>query len=271
MSLAILMPCHNEADSLAQALNRLLLQTTKLDRNDIVVICDRCTDQTEAIARTFGATVLVKNWTKYDADSIFTKPMRIAETLNFGLANLPNEVKYVLTFSPDGYMSSGYLEEALSILEHDSSIVMVGHAKSETPTYVRGMGMVIRRSYIRSKFGGYFPEAPAQDTYLLLKTLESNDRIARLRNNYLVHSRERWQPMDILIRAHDMARLGYTFVFAVGVSLRNKKPLAGIVLALAFIVFYFTRKKLSTQPFLSAWQKDRMRRWITRKGRREPF
>ncbi len=256
------MPCHNEEKNLGAALERLLTQTVEPSPRDILVICDRCTDRTAEIARNFGARVIVKNWTKYAPNSIFTKPLRIAETLNVGLRVLDRGAKYVMTFSPDGYISDGYIEEALGILESNPSVGIAGHAKADVPTYVRGMGMVIRRSYIDTKFGGLFPETPAQDTYFSLKTLEEKEGIVRLTRNYLVHSRDMWGVKDTLLRAHDMARLGYTFVFAVGVPLRARKPHLAIIIALAFIIFYFTKKKLSTQPFLSAWQKQRMKRWI---------
>ena len=53
----VLIPAHNEEDSIGNVLNALLTQTRVPDR--IVVIADNCTDKTEQIARRFrGVTVM---------------------------------------------------------------------------------------------------------------------------------------------------------------------------------------------------------------------
>jgi biofilm PGA synthesis N-glycosyltransferase PgaC len=55
--LLVLIPAHNEEDSIGNVLNALLTQTRVPDR--IVLIADNCTDKTEAIARRFrGVTVM---------------------------------------------------------------------------------------------------------------------------------------------------------------------------------------------------------------------
>ncbi|NJM57091.1 MAG: glycosyltransferase [Synechococcales cyanobacterium RU_4_20] len=55
-SLAVLMPAHNEAAGIAAVLGQLLPQLRQTDR--LVVVADNCTDETAAIARACGATVL---------------------------------------------------------------------------------------------------------------------------------------------------------------------------------------------------------------------
>lgn len=56
-SLVALLPAHNEQANIAAALGSLREQTAPPDR--IIVIADNCTDDTEAIARSLGAEVLV--------------------------------------------------------------------------------------------------------------------------------------------------------------------------------------------------------------------
>lgn len=51
-----LIPAHNEEASIAATIQSLLAQTRPPDR--IVVMCDRCTDQTAAIAARFGVSVM---------------------------------------------------------------------------------------------------------------------------------------------------------------------------------------------------------------------
>jgi len=52
----VLVPAHNEAAEISLALKALLLQLTAQDR--LVVIADNCDDETAAVARGFGTTVL---------------------------------------------------------------------------------------------------------------------------------------------------------------------------------------------------------------------
>ena len=54
--IAVLIPAHNEALTIAQTLNSLMPQLTPDDR--IVVVADNCTDSTAEIARQFDVTVL---------------------------------------------------------------------------------------------------------------------------------------------------------------------------------------------------------------------
>lgn len=54
--LAILVPAHNEALTIAPILSKLLAQLAPADR--LIVIADNCTDDTAAVARSAGATVI---------------------------------------------------------------------------------------------------------------------------------------------------------------------------------------------------------------------
>jgi cellulose synthase/poly-beta-1,6-N-acetylglucosamine synthase-like glycosyltransferase len=56
LKIAVLVPAHNEAEGIAQTIQTLLPQLTEGDR--LIVIADNCTDNTAAIARQAGATVI---------------------------------------------------------------------------------------------------------------------------------------------------------------------------------------------------------------------
>ncbi len=55
-TVAVLVPAHNEASGIGATLETLLPQVTSQDR--LIVIADNCSDETAAIARTAGATVI---------------------------------------------------------------------------------------------------------------------------------------------------------------------------------------------------------------------
>jgi poly-beta-1,6-N-acetyl-D-glucosamine synthase len=108
--LLVLVPAHNEAETIGHTLHALLTQTRAADR--IVVIADNCTDDTAKIARRYrGITVmetvgntdkkvgaLIQGWRRYqagydfiagvDADTILDP--RCLEHLEFGLVDQPD-------------------------------------------------------------------------------------------------------------------------------------------------------------------------------------
>jgi len=107
--LLVLVPAHNEAESIGHTLHALLVQTRQADR--IVVIADNCTDDTAKIARRYrGVTVmetvgntdkkvgaLIQGWRRYqagydyvagvDADTVLDA--RCLEHLESGLVEQP--------------------------------------------------------------------------------------------------------------------------------------------------------------------------------------
>lgn len=57
MAITALLPAHNEAKGIVQAIDSLRNQTVQPDR--IVVVCDNCTDNTKGLAEGAGADVFV--------------------------------------------------------------------------------------------------------------------------------------------------------------------------------------------------------------------
>lgn len=55
----VLVPAHNEADGISETIKTLLPQLTAQDR--LIVIADNCEDETAAVARASGATVIERN------------------------------------------------------------------------------------------------------------------------------------------------------------------------------------------------------------------
>jgi cellulose synthase/poly-beta-1,6-N-acetylglucosamine synthase-like glycosyltransferase len=108
--LLVIVPAHNEADSIGHTLHALLTQTRQADR--IVVVADNCDDDTVKIARRYrGVTVmetigntdkkvgaLIQGWRRYqsgydfiagvDADTVLDS--RCLEHLEYGLVDQPN-------------------------------------------------------------------------------------------------------------------------------------------------------------------------------------
>jgi cellulose synthase/poly-beta-1,6-N-acetylglucosamine synthase-like glycosyltransferase len=100
VKVAVLVPAHNEASSIGKTLETLLPQVAAL--GSIIVIADNCTDDTAAIARKYGVTVLerqdLERWGKGYA-------------LDYGLRHLEaNPPEAVILVDADCSVAEGTIE-----------------------------------------------------------------------------------------------------------------------------------------------------------------
>ncbi|WP_033820275.1 glycosyltransferase family 2 protein, partial [Kitasatospora sp. MBT63] len=120
-SLTVLIPAHNEADFIADAVRSALGQTAGPET--VLVIADSCTDDTAGIARRLGATVREV--------SRQSKP----ESLNIALAEVTTE--YVALLDADGYFASDdVLATCLAQMRENGH---GGVCMSVTPHSVKGL------------------------------------------------------------------------------------------------------------------------------------
>lgn len=120
-SLTVLIPAHNEADFIADAVKSAFAQTVV--PRTVLVIADACTDDTAAIAGRCGAEVL-----EVDRGS---KP----EVLNLALAQVTTE--FVALLDGDGYFASDRALE--TCLERMNAKDYGGVCMSVTPHSVKGV------------------------------------------------------------------------------------------------------------------------------------
>ncbi|MBD0269345.1 MAG: glycosyltransferase [Cyanobacteria bacterium Co-bin8] len=87
VKLAVLIPAHNEATGIGQTLEAVKPQLRSQDR--LIVIADNCTDDTTAVARSYGATVI---------ERFNTQNRGKGYALDFGLNHLKAEPPQVVIF-----------------------------------------------------------------------------------------------------------------------------------------------------------------------------
>lgn len=115
--ITVLIPAHNEAAGIREALKSLTSQTRRPDR--VIVVADNCTDATAEIASSEGAEVLR---TEGNAD-------KKAGALNFALSGLlpdaaPEDM--ILIQDADSQLSHDFIERAVAHLQRDSRLGAVG-------------------------------------------------------------------------------------------------------------------------------------------------
>jgi len=117
VKLIALTPAHNEADYIGATVDALLAQTRPPD--EIIVVCDNCTDNTAVIAAKHGASVV----------TTVGNTGRKAGALNFALARvLPDleDTDYVFIQDADTVLVPNFFELAFDCMATDNKIVVCG-------------------------------------------------------------------------------------------------------------------------------------------------
>jgi len=114
-----LVPAHNEAPTVGQAIERLAGQTFPVD---IIIICDNCTDGTEEIARSF-----IARYPQLQVYATENNRAKKAGALNQVLAKIAEHLdyEYVLVQDADTILDTGLVREGLFILEKDPRLAAV--------------------------------------------------------------------------------------------------------------------------------------------------
>lgn len=98
MKISVVIPAHNEEEFIGRCLSSINEQLVPNDLQvEIIVVLNRCTDETAAIARAYGAKVVSNN------------SKNLSEIRNAGVAQAKAE--WVVTIDADSWMSKGVLAE----------------------------------------------------------------------------------------------------------------------------------------------------------------
>ncbi|MGL4173910.1 MAG: glycosyltransferase [Actinomycetota bacterium] len=117
MAVHVVIPAHNEAERIVDAVYSLRLQTTPV--SSITVIADNCTDETASLARRLGVDVIEPGG----------NPHRKAGALNQFLARYLYECDYndfVLVMDADTRLVPTFVERAVELLSADPYLGAVG-------------------------------------------------------------------------------------------------------------------------------------------------
>lgn len=122
MKLTVLIPAHNEEDTIEDCIKSLMNMEIpeEIDEIEYVVVADRCGDKTEEIAKSMGVKVLVKD---FRGDYVSA----IAEAMAYGVENTNGEL--ILKCDADIRAPKDALKKLLPHLSED-----VGRVSSEVKT-----------------------------------------------------------------------------------------------------------------------------------------
>jgi glycosyltransferase involved in cell wall biosynthesis len=114
--LAVLIPCYNEADGIGKVLEKY--PHKRLEHNGyestIIVIDNNSKDDTAAVARSYGATV------------IFEKKKGKGNAMRAGFAAVPDDTDYVVMLDGDDTYDAGEITRMIEPLNNDFCNVVIG-------------------------------------------------------------------------------------------------------------------------------------------------
>jgi cellulose synthase/poly-beta-1,6-N-acetylglucosamine synthase-like glycosyltransferase len=128
----VIVPAHNEQEHIEKCVSGLKSQTYP---TDVLVSCDRCTDDTEKIAQSCGAITI---------QTINNTGMR-SGAINQGLNKILNnpDYAYVLAMDADSWCMPNMIEEGIKVLESNSKLAGVcsraGVIKPKNPGLVENI------------------------------------------------------------------------------------------------------------------------------------
>jgi glycosyltransferase involved in cell wall biosynthesis len=117
--ITVLIPAHNEAAGLGATLDSLNAQTVLPHR--VVVICDNCTDDTEAVAAAHGAAAIRTRGNKDKKAGALNQAFTALEDLG-----KENPGGYVLVMDADTQLAPAFIETAARRLDADLRLGAVG-------------------------------------------------------------------------------------------------------------------------------------------------
>lgn len=267
MSVTVIMPARNEGKYIAKALESLVNQSYQ--PTQIIVVLDRCTDDTECIVDEFclkfdKIAKVAKNDTKYPRT--FMKGYVVAETINIGLEHAKPLSDYVMIANADSIYSDGYLKEAIDIMKEYHECAIVGYSHYST---ISGSGYVIRSAFLH-KLGNRLKECAAEDTYVQLAAMNYGYSIRSIQYSKVSLLRERGEgtPWDRLKYAFSKGYSSYTLGYSLYYELARtlywiaKGKFSHIAIIFGFFYGSISRaEKLDIANTMAAkeWQKRRIK------------
>ncbi len=137
MKVGCVIPARNEEKFVGKTIEAVKRQT--IDIQPIILVDDNSTDNTGKTARKAGAEVIQGPDHKYEA-----RTLRICETVNHGLMELPKGIQYVMIVGADDIIPSKWSASLIESMEKNENIVIAsgvvaGSGPTRTP---RGIRMV---------------------------------------------------------------------------------------------------------------------------------
>lgn len=153
MKILIIIPAHNEADSIGKTLDSLLAQTFAAQQ--IIVVDDNSTDETNAIVSKYAeqnSTVKLV----YKESSVLHEPgSKIIEAFQFGYANKTIDYNLVCKYDADLIFPENYLEEMSKAFLTDAKLGIFGGLCSIEKNGKWQLESLTNRDHVRGALKAY--------------------------------------------------------------------------------------------------------------------
>ena len=200
--ISVIIPAHNEEKYIARCINSIKRSAKYFKGNvEIIVVCNRCTDQTAEIAKENGAKV------------VFNEDRCIAKVRNIGIEMANGEI--IATIDADNRMTKGTLSEISNLLKTGKYIgggAPIHFERYSFPLWCNDImcrisfrltglysGIFWAKKDTFEAIGGFVEQKAMEDvaTAKLLKKYgkKQGKNYTTLRNNYLINSTRKYDDL----------------------------------------------------------------------------
>jgi len=206
------MSARNEEKYLPAVLSALWNQTYPLQ--EVVVVNDGSTDNTEEVALSYNATVVNL---PYHPHKLFLEPGGLAKRFNVALGAI-GSCEYVLILGSDDLLPKNYVEVLVERLESDPKLVMASGQMKGYPSHPlrpRGSGRIVKVWFWKQISDLQFPVISAWEEHMVYKALQLGYDTRAFSDIQYERLREECgrQPIKAFGDGQSMYSLGYYWVY----------------------------------------------------------
>lgn len=201
-SVSVVIPAHNEEKYIERCIHSVWQAAENYDgKTEIIVVCNRCTDRTDELARKSGARV------------IYNEDRCIAKVRNAGICSAEGDI--IITIDSDNRMTNGTITEVVSLLDSGKYIGGGAPIRFERYSVALALNDLLCRISFRMtglycgifwaeketlrSIGGFVEKKAMEDVATAKKLRKYGKKIGKkyghLKQNYLINSTRKYDDM----------------------------------------------------------------------------
>ena len=258
---SIIVPVHNEEETLNKSLTSIRNQNV----DEIIVILDNCTDDSEKIVKTHSENDQRIKF--FHLKEHKYKKNKYAETVNFGALKTKND--FICIVDADSYLTVDYVTSLLQFFTEKTvaisgRIIPLNKKLFFYEETIRGTGRIIK-SNVWNDIGG-FHDILTCDTFFDLELMKRGYEV-KVVNNVIQYDLRNYTLKQLASRAirrgKGRRQIGQSILFMLGHGLYVllKSPF-GIIELMANIAGYISTKKIVGVNYMRSYERKRIQKII---------
>lgn len=262
MNIYIVIPAHNEQETLGLMLQSLANQTYL--PNQVIVVDDNSTDDTQKVAEGFAKKYAWLSYIRHESHNQHIPGSKVVKAFYKGVKTLDENFDIICKFDADIILPSNYLEELVTLFKSDANIGIAGGLAYIKKGSVWAYEKVADKNHVRGPFKAYRKEcfktigglkaSIGWDTVDTLLAQYHGWKVKTIKTLIVKHLKPtggNYTAQSKYLQGEAFYKLRYSFSLAFIATLKsaiNKKSCSYFINTLKG---YLKAKSLKTQPLVS--------------------